>query len=230
MIDARHEEVQSLLGAYVLGAVSEEEAAAVGTHVRSCPECQAEIATLSSAVELLATGVEPLQPPNGFTERVLQRAVQERDAGRSLARPRVRGWQRWAALAAALAIFAGLSAYAIDVRNEAAAQRRIASALVRAAEGADLEGPAGVAAKVVPTDSGGIFVATGLEDPGDDRVYQLWFLRDGTPISGGTFGVSYGVAVLRTSRSPNAFDAVAVTVEPAGGSRRPTTSPLLSSA
>ena len=230
MIEARHEELRSLLGAYVLGAVSKEEAASVAAHIRSCRECEAEIATLSSAVDLLASGVEPLQPPQGFTERVLQRAVQERDAGTSRARPRVQRWQTWAALAAALAVFAGLGAYAIDARNEAAAQRRIASALIRGAAGTDLKGPAGVAAKVVPTDSGGIFVATGLEDPGDDRVYQLWFLRGGMPVSGGTFVGSDGVAVLRTARSPNAFDAVAVTVEPAGGSRRPTTNPLLSSA
>lgn len=46
----------------------------------------------------------------------------------------------------------------------------------------------------------------------------------------GTFGVEEGEAVVRIENPVEGFDAMAVTVEPAGGSEKPSTDPVMRSA
>jgi anti-sigma-K factor RskA len=92
-----------------------------------------------------------------------------------------------------------------------------------------LSGRPGVLAKVLTTGSGTVFVATGMEDPPSDRTYQLWLFEEGSPVSAGTFDPSEGVAIVRTSRSSESIEGAAVTVEPRGGSRSPTTQPVMQS-
>lgn len=63
-----------------------------------------------------------------------------------------------------------------------------------------------------------------------DSVYQLWTIEGGTPKSAGTFTAGEdGQARIEISRAQQALqaDAVAVTVEPAPGSKQPTTKPIL---
>ncbi|MBA2595638.1 MAG: zf-HC2 domain-containing protein, partial [Chloroflexia bacterium] len=60
---ARHVAVRDLLGAFALGAVTAEEAAAVREHLATCAECQAEVAALWAAVDSLPALVEPMEPP-----------------------------------------------------------------------------------------------------------------------------------------------------------------------
>ncbi|WP_231724564.1 anti-sigma factor domain-containing protein [Deinococcus actinosclerus] len=55
-----------------------------------------------------------------------------------------------------------------------------------------------------------------------DRVYQLWRIEDGKPVSAGLFD-GQGVVLPRVQ----AGQTVAVSVEPAGGSEQPTTTPIL---
>lgn len=54
MID--HLELESLLGAYVLDAVSPDEAAEIEQHLDNCPRCKAEVAAHREVVSLLAGG------------------------------------------------------------------------------------------------------------------------------------------------------------------------------
>lgn len=62
------------------------------------------------------------------------------------------------------------------------------------------------------------------------RVYQLWLVHSGTPLSFGTFTVdSNGQAVLifNSSQPIGQYDSIGVTVEPEGGSDSPTTTPVM---
>jgi anti-sigma-K factor RskA len=76
------------------------------------------------------------------------------------------------------------------------------------------------------------FVASDLPSIPSDRAYQLWFVLPGSanPVSASVFGPSAGggaeliAAVPATMADPN---VLAVTVEPAGGSPQPTTTPFL---
>lgn len=231
MVDQSHEDVKAALGAYVLGSVPPEEVRSIRTHILACDECMAEADELAQAAESLSFTVDPVVPPPGFTRNVLELVAQERTGATTLAAPR----RRWRPLVvlwyAAVVVFAAVMAsVALDAREDADSNRRLATALLGASEGFDLRGEPGVVAKVVAADRGAVFVAKGLEELPSDRTYQLWFMKDDVPVSAGTFDVSEGVAVLRTSHSPGAFDGAAVTVEPSGGSSQPTTEPVIHSA
>jgi hypothetical protein len=57
-----------------------------------------------------------------------------------------------------------------------------------------------------------------------DRTYELWFLRGATPVPAGTFQSG---SVLPVAALPKGTTALAITVEPQGGSVTPTSSPIM---
>lgn len=68
----------------------------------------------------------------------------------------------------------------------------------------------------------------GLAPDGEAQDYQLWFIVDGLPQSGGVFDArAGGVAELADSDVPREFSAVAITLERKGGVPAPTTPILL---
>ena len=224
MTGSSHDEVRSVIGAYILGAVPPEEAPSIRGHIASCDECAAEVERLSTSVDALAQSVDPVTPPAGFGRRVLERVSDDAERPTAVASSSRKPLLALAAVLLSIGLLAGV---ALEARQSAEVNRQAATALLAAAQGMELEGSGGVVAKVVPTVDGAVFVATGLEELTGDRTYQLWFIRDGAPVSAGTFEVSRDVAVLRTSRSARGVEGAAVTVEPRGGSEQPTTQPLL---
>lgn len=74
-----------------------------------------------------------------------------------------------------------------------------------------------------------VLVASGLPQIDDDRTFELWFVRDGTPVSAGTFDSSGGEATAQLTGEMEAGDSVAVTVEQRGGAPdgAPTTDPIV---
>ena len=59
------------------------------------------------------------------------------------------------------------------------------------------------------------------------RAYEAWLLRDGVPEPAACFEPHNGTAAMSIEGSVKGADAVAVTVEPSGGSSTPTSEPLL---
>ena len=74
-----------------------------------------------------------------------------------------------------------------------------------------------------------VLVADGLPEPGKGQTYELWFVRGDAPVSAGVFDVNDGDATALLSGDMQAGDAIAVTVEQAGGSPtgKPTTDPVI---
>ncbi|MCP3425568.1 anti-sigma factor [Rothia sp. AR01] len=70
-----------------------------------------------------------------------------------------------------------------------------------------------------------LLVASDFPDPGEGKQYQLWLLEDGTPVPDVTF--DGGQSDVWASGDLAGVQAMAVTVEPAGGSEHPTTDPLM---
>lgn len=71
----------------------------------------------------------------------------------------------------------------------------------------------------------GLLAVLDLPPLPDDRVYQIWLIKGGLRTSGGTFTVDasgYGQTVLQLVAPVGEFDAIGITVEPAGGSSGPT--------
>lgn len=74
-----------------------------------------------------------------------------------------------------------------------------------------------------------VIVASGLPAIDSGRTFEMWFVRDGTPISAGTFDAADGEATAVLAGDVQVGDTVAVTVEQAGGAPdgAPTTDPLV---
>src|SRR5258707_13691694 len=66
-----HEELESNLAAWVMGALEREEADAVQAHVEGCASCRETVARLQRAVGALPLAVEEVAPPARLRERVL---------------------------------------------------------------------------------------------------------------------------------------------------------------
>jgi hypothetical protein len=64
----RHEEIESLLGAYALDAVAPEERALVEEHVESCPRCRAELDAFMEVAAALGNSVDPV--PEELWDRI----------------------------------------------------------------------------------------------------------------------------------------------------------------
>jgi anti-sigma-K factor RskA len=76
----------------------------------------------------------------------------------------------------------------------------------------------------------GALVVDGLPPLGEDREYQLWLVRNGERTSGAIFSTdekSYAGTRIRAPRSLLDYSAVGITIEPAGGSEKPTGAQVL---
>lgn len=74
-----------------------------------------------------------------------------------------------------------------------------------------------------------VLVTEDIATPAEDETYELWFVRGDSAISAGTFSVDGGDAIAELHGEMKAGDAIAVTVEPSGGSPtgRPTSDPVI---
>jgi hypothetical protein len=64
-----------------------------------------------------------------------------------------------------------------------------------------------------------------MPDPGAGHTYQAWSITDRGPVSAGVLGARPVGHRFHASRGAT---AIAVTIEPAGGSTRPSTEPMAS--
>jgi anti-sigma-K factor RskA len=69
-----------------------------------------------------------------------------------------------------------------------------------------------------------LFSATNMPATPAGKTYQLWVVADGVATSAGLMGEGTTRVVVDAA----AGDTLAVTVEPAGGSKQPTTTPIVS--
>lgn len=74
-----------------------------------------------------------------------------------------------------------------------------------------------------------VLVASGLDRPEKGKTYELWFVRGDKPVSAGVFETVDGKATALLAGDMKAGDAIAVTVEKAGGSPTgaPTSDPIV---
>ncbi len=64
-------EIEELLGAYTLDAVTPEEREAIEAHIAQCPNCMQQLKEMRSVVELLSLSVPQVVPPPQLKERIL---------------------------------------------------------------------------------------------------------------------------------------------------------------
>ena len=225
-------------GAYVLGALHDDEHSAFERHLAGCEACRREVAELRMAAAMLPLAADQVAPPDALRERIMvtvrQEAAPQQPAAAAEAttagRGRARGswWSRLrmsaiaplpAALAAcavlALGVAGGLLLSAGDDFREVDAQVALggASGTLRIED----DGDARLTLRDMPA-------------PPDGRVYQVWLLGEGespSPTDALFVPGRDGTASVDVPGDVDGARQVLVTAEPRGGSDRPTRPPVV---
>jgi anti-sigma-K factor RskA len=224
--------MRDLLGAFALGAVDGEDAAALRAHLATCAECQAELAELWAAVETLPETIEPMEPPPALRGRIAAAALAE-PVSRTVAAPRpiappppapvaqaptplrpaAKWWSLanpWAAAAAAMLLVAlGLFLWNLQLREQIAATKpqTVALAPTDAAPGASGE------VRIDPRDNLLLLDVRDLPPLAEGEVYEVWLIGpDGNPVPSGVFDQPTDQHAIVADRDQ--FDTLAITAEP----------------
>jgi anti-sigma-K factor RskA len=242
-----HEELESTVAAWVLGALEPDEAAGVRVHVDGCASCQQTAARMRRAAAALPLEVEEISPPARLRERVYTAAAAARASTVPSAPARKRvvpargGWKpaatipfgRLPALVAAatvvLALLIGLAAGELVGRNS------VPAAVVQVTR-YHLVGQgtlAGARGTVIKLNVEGVALVdfNGLPAPAKGKVYQLWLITPGGhPDSAAVFVPdSNGGKVVLVGLPLTGYSQMAVTAEDApNGSPTPSQQPELS--
>ncbi len=218
-------EVDELAGAIALGALPPEEMARVREHLRSCRN-HPHLAELQAVGQALLWTAPEVEPAPQLKARVLAAAAREE---RRPLRPWFPRWTtgRWAPLlgtyrlAAALALLAlGLLGWNLYLQLSPGSEGPAIYAF--AADGAH--------GRLVyfPDAKTAVMVVQGLPPAPPGMAYQVWAVRDGQHLSVGLLHVEGAEPVSAAmSMDLRGVRALAVTVEPEGGSPRPTSAPVL---
>jgi anti-sigma-K factor RskA len=151
---------------------------------------------------------------------------------------RLRTWAGWATAVAAVLILAVVGVYTFGLQTQLNASEQQAAVLSDAIAAYSAPGSAtatlrdsggdGVGFAAVSEDGTAYVVASGLDAAPAGKTYQAWFIADGTPVSAGLASVgANGLMVMSNEEPAPGTTAVALTLEPTGGSDQPTTDPFV---
>ncbi|MGZ6641245.1 MAG: anti-sigma factor [Solirubrobacteraceae bacterium] len=225
--------------AYVLGALPDDELAAFAAHLEVCEVCRREVAELRPAADTLPLSAPPAAPPPELKDRIMATVRAEAEllaaAGPEADRPpcarRARrriglaglGLRPAAvALAAGLLIAAGVAGGLIATRGDGS---RTVPAAVRI-----VSAPNASATLVTSSDGRAQLRVRNMPMPPRGSVYQVWLKRRGQPPTPSTalFSVDRtGHADVTVPESTKGTEQLLVTREPDGGSRTPTSAPVI---
>lgn len=103
----RCEQVLDRLPDHTLGTLSDEDAAAVRSHLRGCAACRSDAEGLNQGLSMFASAAHEVEPPPELQERVLSVLADEWAESPQAIRPRRRFAGAWLAVAACLALLGG---------------------------------------------------------------------------------------------------------------------------
>jgi anti-sigma-K factor RskA len=251
-VNAQRHELHLLTGGYALDALPDAERSEFEKHMDRCPSCADEVRGLSETAARLAMATA-VTPPPGMRARVLAAAPHTRqlapDSRNSPARAGSRGRFRRvplsrAGLTAGVLTLAAAIAFLLfltvstnsQLRQAQSANRQIAAVL--AAPDARIESmpvTAGgtITAVLSPRQAEAVVTTANLPSLPGTRVYQLWVMTSSgsarsvalLTLNGAGTGAGSTAPVLAGGVQPG--DKLGITVEPAGGTRQPTTTPVV---
>jgi len=234
-------DLHMLTGAYALDALDADELVAFEAHIAGCESCAVEVRGLRATGAMLGL-TATVTPDEDFQRRLMTQVRSTRQqaplpgAGGGpvvpmmLRRARTTSRALLAVAASLLVVAGGLGAVAVqqDHRADELARSAREVASVLAAPDAQTivgKGEKGGSARVIVSRSktSAVFVGQDMPDVGSDHALQLWVLGDGAARSVGL--ISADAPVVAHGVKPGM--RLGVTVEPAGGSKAPSTAPIM---
>ncbi len=242
-------DVHGLSGAYAVDALDADERRAFEQHLAECAECEAEVASLRAAATELA-GLTKATPPPALRDAVLEQIRTVRPlppptpeprttsdatvpADRAPVAPmrprRARRPLAWAGAAAA-ALLLAVAGLAWSPWNDTPPPT-VAQQVLQAGDAQRYTQPVeGGQATIVRSASVGkaVLVAEHMPSPPEGKDFQLWFDEPGRGmVSAGLMPrPSAGTVTVVLDGDVATATAAGITLEPSGGSSRPTTPPL----
>jgi anti-sigma-K factor RskA len=222
-------------GAYVLGALTEDEHEAYVEHLLGCEICQREVAELQVAAHALPLAAPQLVPPPELRERILSVVRDEAAALAPAPAPRKRAKAPWwrrpiVALGPVPATVLACALLALGVGAGVLVTR--GGGETTTAAQVSLPGAPGAKAELVSEDGETRLRVRDFPAPPGDRVYEVWLQRGKhTPVPAGTLfrPASDGGAEVRVGAGlkDKGVARILVSREPRGGSPAPTSAPVV---
>jgi anti-sigma-K factor RskA len=241
-------------GSYVLDAMDPRERERFEAQLAGSDDLRSEVTELTDTAVLLGMAVAPVTPPEALKKTIMARLDQTPQLPRDAVAPddtaapvapvrqlhpvgsstvRARWYSRpatvvSAAAAAVILIVGGIFGVNLALQNQNSGQQALAS-IVSASD---------VQREAAPVKTGGTatlvfsyklgkaaLISKGMKALPSGKTYELWFItKTGTATDAGLFE-SNGTNILNGRMV--AGDTIGVTVEPAGGSKQPTTTPIV---
>jgi anti-sigma-K factor RskA len=215
---------------YVLGALEEHEHEEFRRHLESCAVCREEVAALEVVTGALPAAVEQRSAPAELKQRVMasihedmrsETARERSGASVRSARGPALAWLSWRALTpgalAAAAIV--LAVVALSSGGSSSTATRVFHA----------QAPVGADVSLRVSDGRGQLEISGMPQTPPQRIYEVWIKRAGAPDpTDALFTVtSKGDATVGVPGSLKGATVVMVTSEPLGGTKVPTSTPVI---
>jgi anti-sigma-K factor RskA len=234
------DDVAALISAYALGALEPDQEALAEQHIAASDDCRRAYEDALETSAALALAVADSEPPAGLRDRIVAAARAERPEPAPVAERAAPSWRSrlgrlltpsagFAVVGVTAAIVFGLVAVSQhDAANGARDRAEALAALLAAPDArvvpvqqADGTGAAG---RVVVSQGRAALVSS-LGSPPAGRTYQAWGIPDGggAPVPLPTFSKPGSVLILNDVGD---YKQLAVTVEPNGGSKAPSTAPV----
>ncbi len=242
------DDLHVLTGSYALDALTESEREDFERHLQHCASCQAEVRGLRETAARLAMA-KAVRPPARMERRVLAATYRTRQLpplpGLDARRARVARWfaehsararvltpRLVAAVAAAsVAVAVGLGITQAATQHQVESTRASGAAITRVITAPDARiqtarTTVGGTVTVVISDRqrAAVVTAAGMPPLPSARVYQVWVMSPAGARSVGLLART-GQDLLASAVVPG--DRIGITVEPSGGTSRPTTTPVL---
>jgi anti-sigma-K factor RskA len=233
-----HERFEELKDAYVLGALPEEERREFEEYLAAHSERQAEIEELNAVASLLALSPEEQQPSPELRRSIMSLVEPEAEPPPTSPRSWLAGIGEYLsvrnlALGAAALLVIGLFSWNMLLQSEVRDLQGRVQNLQAPQESrmVALEGPGAAHGAHVEVmilgDERAVLMAEDMPPVPREKTFQIWIIEDDVPKPSGLFETKKDPVATVIDQPLSGADAVAVSVEPEGGSTEPTTDPML---
>lgn len=224
------DELRGDYAAYALGIADDPAKSEIAAHMaRQCPDCLAGIRSAMATVAAMSGAVKEVDPPKHLRSRVIAMVAPEQK-------------RRWVILPWAVSGLLAIALLSVALPGRREEPSRDTTKLTEALSilndplTRDVTfGDPAARGRVFVSPRGVVLIAGHLPKLETNRTFEMWIIpAAGKPIPAGTFQgetastVSTGTSAVYVYQGKTAnAAAIAVTVEPAGGSPQPTTQPFI---